>query len=72
MAQYCAFDDQEVVKLTKADREWGKSEDPPGTLYRHSRSSDEGVPGCGRRVLQEHQTYEVGDSDHTPLTEPQY
>lgn len=72
MPQFCAFDDHPVMPLRKGDKEWGKTEDPPGILYRHEHSSEGGVPGCGRRFLTEDQIYTVGDSDLTPPTEPQY
>lgn len=67
-ARFCAFDDQPVREMQKADREWGKGNTTDGYIH----DSTSGIPSCGRRILQEHETYTEGASDGSRPAEPQF
>jgi len=68
--RFCALCDQSVRLVNKSDKIWGKGEN--AGVFIHVKSSEHGVPGCGRQFLREHQTYTEGDSDLNPPSETQY
>ena len=60
--RHCLFCDQPVRRVSSTEKEiWGK-EAPRGDFI-HVKTSDKGIPYCGRQFLKEEQTYTEEDRD---------
>lgn len=65
MNRFCVFDDRPVKLMTEEKKSWGKGESEGEYLHVTPEGS------CGRRVLNESQTYTEGESDLNPPSEAQ-
>jgi hypothetical protein len=60
--RHCAYCDIQVKKLAPGQRVLGRGPvDDPNTYVHTADSTSHGLPRCGHRLLQEHETYTVED-----------